>query len=157
MKKFILASLIAALTALPALAKDDSDSCGLGWQVTQKKTMSATTTRGTTNGFVPPTFGMTSGTIGCAKHDFAKKDQAAVIFASANFEPLMMEMAQGQGEYLTGFARTMGCSDAAVGEFSRAMQKNFNQVSSSKNSAELFYSAKEQINNNQALAALCSA
>ena len=42
-----------------------SDGCGLGSEVTQKKSLLATTTRGTTNGTIPPAFGMTSGTIGC--------------------------------------------------------------------------------------------
>ncbi|MFM8315218.1 MAG: DUF3015 family protein [Deltaproteobacteria bacterium] len=57
-----------------------TDSCGLGWQVTQKKSFLATTTRGTTNAFVPPTFGMTFGTIGCDKHSFAKNMVIRAVF-----------------------------------------------------------------------------
>lgn len=65
----LLGSVYAAQDTSPG----GSDGCGLGWEVTGEKTMLATTTRGTTNAFVPPTFGMTSGTIGCETHRFVQK------------------------------------------------------------------------------------
>ncbi len=138
MFKFVLvASLV--LGSFAASAASDSDSCGLGWQVTSKKTFSATTTRGTTNAVVPPTFGMTSGTIGCAQHGLVKADKKAIHFADANYENLMTEIAQGQGEYLTGFAATMGCSSS---EFSSALQSNFSEIVEGKTPADLVKKAQ---------------
>src|SRR4051812_42927982 len=87
---------------VPLAQQPDTDSCGLGWQVTQKKTLSAKTTRGTTNAFVPPTFGMTTGTIGCAQHPLSKRDVEGALYATTNFDELSVEMAEGQGEFLKG-------------------------------------------------------
>lgn len=73
MRKLVV---LAAVLALPALshARDTMDGCGLGWEVTSSETMIGTTTRGTTNAVVPPTFGMTTGTLGCKKLDIASND-----------------------------------------------------------------------------------
>lgn len=131
-----------------------SDSCGLGWQVTRSKTFLATTTRGTTNSFVPPTFGMTSGTIGCSQHDFAKNEENAARYAVNNSEALSIEMAQGQGEILAGFARTMGCSDAVIPAFGQTMQENYGAVAGQQG-IELFKSVKSRILSNAVLAASC--
>lgn len=158
MKKIIL--LIAAMTLATSsavLANSTSDGCGLGWEVTSKQTFIATTTRGTTNYFIPPTFGMTSGTMGCAKHDFAKRDQEAAVFASTNYEPLKLEMAQGQGEYLTGLARTMGCSDAVSADFGRMTQKNYDSLSNSASGVEMFKKVKNEVRKNPILASNCNA
>lgn len=148
MLKFVALVLLVSLSSV-ALAGSDSDSCGLGWQVTQKKTFSATTTRGTTNSVVPPTFGMTSGTIGCAQHGLVKLDKKQLHYADANFENLVAEMAQGQGEYLAGFASTMGCSDRDA--FASALQANYAQiVSGTSTPAELVKKVQVVINSNNA-------
>lgn len=138
---------------------DKGDGCGLGWQVTQKRTMLATTTRGTTNGFVPPTFGMTSGTIGCEQHSFAKEELPAATYAFNNFEPLTQEMAQGSGEYLSAFARTLGCSEAVESEFGRTMQSNYESIvgDESTSAVQMFQNVKAQIRGNAVLANGCNA
>lgn len=105
------------------------DGCGLGWQVTDKKTIIASVTRGTTNSVVPPSFGMSSGTLGCAKADFSKRDQEGVVYALSNYEPLSIDMAQGHGEYLEAFARTLGCNDAVVDAFGRMTQAKYGVIS----------------------------
>lgn len=144
MFKFVLIALLLAASSV-VMAENDSDSCGLGWQVTQKKTFSATTTRGTTNVVVPPTFGMSSGTIGCTQHSLVKADMKSLHYADANYENLMAEMAEGQGEYLTGFAASMGC--AADAEFSSAMQSHYSTLSSGSSAAELVKNVKFIIQN----------
>ena len=122
-----------------------TDGCGLGWQVTQKKTFSATTTRGTTNAVIPPTFGMTSGTIGCEQHSLVKAEMKQIHYADANYENLMNEIAEGKGEFLTGFAQTMGCKDSA--EFSSALQSQFGTISTANNAGELVRNVKAVIRN----------
>lgn len=135
-----------------------TDGCGLGWQVTQKKTMLGTTIRGTTNGVVPPTFGMTSGTMGCDKHDIAKNDMDAAKFAFNNQEPLTIEMAQGEGEYLVGFAKTLGCDDSAQGEFAKMTQENYESIVKEDQSAlTLLKNVKAEISKHPVLSASCRA
>lgn len=138
MFKYVLVASLA-LGSFAAFADPDSDSCGLGWQVTKKKTFSATTTRGTTNAVVPPTFGMTSGTMGCAQHSLVKNDMKPLHYADANYENLMAEIAQGQGEYLAGFATTMGCESS---EFTSALQSNFSEIVEGKTPADLVKKAR---------------
>lgn len=155
---YVFAALSMGIAAsIVAKADDTSSGCGLGWAVTKKVTLSGTTTRNTTHSTLPPTFGMTSGTSGCAQHSFAKKEQEAVLFAMANTDALSIEMAQGQGEYLQAFARTFGCKDNAGALFGEVVQKNYNAIFSEKNTngVDVFRNTQSQIRKNTALAAQC--
>ena len=108
--------VIAALLALPLVgqARDSMDGCGLGWEVTDGETMIATTTRSTTNQFVPPTFGMTTGTLGCKKLAFAANDKEAVNYVVNNYSNLKQQLAVGQGEYVEGLREVMNCDGLKV-------------------------------------------
>jgi len=142
--------VILFLISSTAFAQDHSagsDSCGLGWQVTKKKTFSATSTRGTTNSVIPPTFGMTSGTMGCEQHGLVKADMKSLHFADANFENLMAEIAEGQGEYLTGFIQMMGCKPSL--EVTSALQFNYSSISESATPGELVNKTKAIIRSNE--------
>ena len=155
MKKVIL--VLALTMASSAYAKDVGnmlsnkvkgadviDGCGLGWQVTESRTMMGTTTRGTTNMTVPASFGMTSGTMGCEKIDFAKKDQKPATFVATNFSNLKSELAEGGGDYVVGVVESFGCSNVA--ELSQKVQKNYSSVvASAKDAKELFYNLKKEI------------
>lgn len=150
-------ALDSSMSSGGTVEPDKGDGCGLGWQVTQKRSFLATTTRGTTNSFVPPTFGMTSGTIGCEQHSFAKEDRDAAVYAFNNLEPLTVEMAQGSGEYLSAFARTLGCSDSVQAEFGRMTQDNYSVITNAVNGAEMFHNVKAQMKKNSALVSGCRA
>lgn len=138
---------------------DKVDGCGLGWQITAKRTFLGTTTRGTTNAFVPPTFGMTSGTIGCDQLSLAKEDTNAAVYAFNNFDSIKIEMAEGQGEYLQGFAKTMGCNEAAYGAFGEMTQQNYRAIIGTENtsSTQMFKNVKSQIKQNPVLSSNCKA
>lgn len=160
----MIATMIGTMSAgifvsMDARAEDKSDGCGLGWQITKKTSFLATTTRTTTNAFVPPTFGMTSGTIGCSPHSFAKKDQSGVTYAMTNFDPLTLEMAQGGGEFLDGFARSMGCGDAVTGAFGRMTQQKYRAIvrDGKVTPVEMFQNVKDQIRKDPVLASSCNA
>lgn len=132
MKKILLLTIVLALPML-ASARDTMDGCGLGWEVTKGETMIATTTRGTTNAFVPPTFGMTSGTLGCKKLQFAKKDQESAEYVTANFANLKQELAMGNGEYVDGLFEVMNCRNA------KSIKKDYNKVvAPAANGVELY-------------------
>ena len=137
-------ALVLSLLPLVSFAEDTVDSCGLGWEVMEDKTLLGTSVRATTNYFVPPSFGMTSGTMGCDKHEIASKDMEKAKYAVTNFETLKLEMAAGQGETLDAFAQVMGCESQ---NFSKMTEDNFNQIYSSSET-----SAVEMFKNVQALA-----
>lgn len=156
MKKVLLASVIvlasvfaqAKMAAKETMggARDSLDGCGLGWQVTESRTMIGTTTRGTTNAFVPPAFGMTSGTIGCEQIAFAKNDQEAASFVATNYQTLKSELAIGQGEYVSAMIQSFGCSSANVPSISSDLQKKYDSVvAPTQNATELFSNLKAEI------------
>jgi len=155
MKKLMLVLVSGLFVGVAAQAADGggSDGCGLGWQVTQKKSLIATTTRGTTNAVVPPTFGMTSGTIGCDQHSFARRDVPAAQFVATNYDALMMDMAQGEGEALQALAHTMGCNNAAA--FGEMTRREFSSLTENADSLELVRRLREEAAKNVALG--CSA
>ncbi len=135
--KLVLMFVAMFAVVAPVFAADGggSDGCGLGWQVTNKKSMLATTTRGTTNAFVPPTFGMTSGTIGCDQHTFAKNEMPAVNYVATNQDSIMIDIASGGGENLAALAQAMGCSGSA----GLAQEAQANYSSLVNVSSEQFY------------------
>jgi hypothetical protein len=137
----------------------ETDGCGLGWQVTKKKTLSAVTTRGTINVSVPPTFGMTSGTLGCAQHPLTQRDVDGARYAFNNFDVLSIEMAEGQGEFLTGFARTLGCDDASLEAFSHMTQSHYRSIMNEGKATriEMFDNIKTEMRNDPVLSARCNA
>lgn len=155
--KTILLLCAFLLVSVAAFADDQSDGCGLGWKVTSRSSLFGTTTRGTTNMTLPRTFSMTSGTSGCDRHSFAQKKQDAVMFATVNQESLMIEMAQGKGEYLEGFARAFGCSDKASAAFAQLTQTHYQTVTAggSANGVEMAEHVYNEIQKERALSAQC--
>ena len=119
-----------------AMHSSGSDSCGLGWAVTKEKTLSATSTRGTTNGFLPPTLGMTSGTIGCDRHSIAQKDVETIRYITTYFDLLKYEMALGSGELLSGLALLMERSDK--GCFAKVLHSHYGKIVPDRTPLEVF-------------------
>ncbi len=140
---FMFVSMSFAGTSAPG----GSDACGLGWEVTSKKTMSATTTRGTTNAFVPPTFGMTSGTIGCEQHGLVMKDKEQIHYVDANLEHILQDLALQESEslYLEGLAEVMGLKYGE--EFRSSLQSHLAELSTLRGNPVLFLEeAKNSLN-----------
>lgn len=135
MSKFSFSIVAALLASMVSHAADTLDGCGLGWQVTDKKSYTATTTRATTNVVVPPTFGMTTGTMGCDKLEVGANEQKGMNYVATNFEVLKTELAMGQGEYVDGMIDAMGCS-ANAGAKVQSQYKTV--VAPAKNAVELY-------------------
>lgn len=140
------------LTGVPFLAfagddmePDKSDGCGLGWQVMDNKSIVATIVRGTTNVSVPPTFGMSTGTIDCEQHSLVKNEKKSIYYTESNFENLLAEMSEGKGEYLNGFANVLGCKDQKA--FSQMSQRNYGKIvpQSDVTPSQLLQNVKNQI------------
>ena len=141
--RIIIFTLAALLMGPSVFAKDSFDGCGLGWEVTQDKTVIATTTRGTTNAIVPPIFGMTTGTIGCDQFDgLAMNEKAGAEYVAKNYETIRAELAMGQGEYLEATAQSLNCDSASFGSH---VQKNYEGVvAPTKNGVELYNNLKAE-------------
>jgi len=135
MRKYLLLALVVSLPAL-SHARDTMDGCGLGWEVTDSETMIGTTTRGTTNQTVPPSFGMTTGTLGCKQLSFAANEKEAVNYVVSNFTNLKQQLAVGQGEYVEGLNEVMNCNGQAI-------QRSYQTVvAPAQNGVELYKNLK---------------
>ena len=99
---------------------------------------------------------MTLGTSGCAQHSIVKNDAKGIHFAEANLNQLAIEMARGNGEFVTGFSSVFGCQNSRA--FGSMVQANYETVLPSANTSgvELYNNVKAQIKNNASLAASCS-
>lgn len=141
--KQMITILAATLLSASVFAQDTFDGCGLGWEVTQDKTVIATTTRGTTNAFVPPSFGMTTGSLGCDEFTgIAMNDRSSAEYVAKNFETIRAELATGQGEYVDATAQSFNCDSQAFGKH---MQKNYDGVvAPSANGIELYNNLKAE-------------
>ena len=102
---------------------------------------------------------MTFGTSNCQKHDIVKKDMEQIYYTEANREYLVIEMAQGGGEYVDTYAKVMGCSDNSVQEFGRTIRQNYSKIVPTSNTpaADVLQNVKKQIRSNFVLAMTCSA
>lgn len=133
----IVAVAFALIPMSPAMADIKSDTgpgCGLGkllWgeaasghnKIVQQ--VLAATTNGTLGN---QTFGITSGTSGCTNDGMVKNDQKVIVFASANFENLKQEMAQGGGEYLSSLATLMDIPAEHQGVFFSMTQERYTSL-----------------------------
>lgn len=147
--KCFAVSLSLSIFSLVAQAEDKSSGCGLGWKVVNRHSLLSSYTRGITNASTSSTSGMTSGTSGCDQHSLVSNDKKDIHYAEANFHALMTEMAQGQGEFLKGFALVMGCASGQTDDFSRAAQKNYRGLfpAQGTNPSELVNTMKATLSN----------
>lgn len=116
----------AAFAANP----DTGPGCGLGklaWgDFKGQKQIAPQVMMATTNGtFGSQTFGISFGTSGCTNDGVVMRTELVHAFASATFENLQQEMAQGQGEHLTSLATLLGVPPAYHKEFFILAQENY--------------------------------
>ena len=154
MKKII--ALMALVATSSVFAADSSSGCGMGYEVAPKQSLVSSSTRSIVNATFSSTIAMTLGTSGCAKHSIVKNDAKGIHFAEANMNVLALEMARGNGEFVSGFASVYGCSNTEA--FGSMVQSNYETVLPASNTSgvELYNNVKSQIKNNAALAATCS-
>jgi len=158
MTKLIIVLLGAFVLSTSALAADSSSGCGMGWYVVKNNSLLSSALRTTTNGlFLNATFGMTFGTSNCAKHSIVQRDKEDLYFAESNKEYLAIELAEGSGEYVATFARTLGCSERAIPAFGEQVRSQYGQVlpSSETTPGELLQNIRSVIGQDPYLAAEC--
>ncbi|MDP3295851.1 MAG: DUF3015 domain-containing protein [Nevskia sp.] len=120
---------IAAVSLLPfgsAFAAQDI-GCGLGTQLMKDQNGLIFRVLGaTTNGFFGnQTFGITSGTLGCAKNGVVAENARRSMFAATNVDQLSAEIAAGEGETLATLAALYKVDAADVAAFYALAQSQY--------------------------------
>jgi hypothetical protein len=126
MKKYLMITVLAAMAG-NAYADNNNVGCGWGSMVFDGKSdktsqVLAATTNGT---FGNQTFGITSGTAGCAQNATVKRYSAVSSFMAANVDKVAHDMSVGKGESLDTLASLMGMSSEDKVEFSHMVKTNF--------------------------------
>lgn len=88
----------------------------------------AVTTNGTSGN---QTFGITSGTSGCAKPAKFVSNDKANEFVAGNMDALALDISNGQGEALTTLATLLNVSNPET--FNTVLQANFDKIYTSEN------------------------
>ncbi|MBI3562822.1 MAG: DUF3015 domain-containing protein [Gammaproteobacteria bacterium] len=129
MQKYLtLIALSLAAIATNAYAADANNvGCGVGSLVFDGKSdkpsqILAATTNGSSYN---QTFGISSGTLGCAQNATVKTYAAVSSFMTANLDKLAHDMSVGQGESLDTLATLMGMSSEHKVLFNQLLKDNF--------------------------------
>ncbi len=127
--KLVFAALLAA-TPMFASAAPNNVGCGLGTMVFNGQSgifpqILAATTNGT---FGNQTFGISTGTLGCAKDGVVQNPVKVSLFIDNNMDRLAQEMSVGEGETLNSLAELIGIDAAQKTAFFRATKEHFAQI-----------------------------
>lgn len=130
MKKIILSALVGVMYVGSATAAPNNVGCGWGSQIFEGKggafnSVMAVTTNHTSGS---QTFGISSGTAGCAKDGVIQKYAAADAFMGNNVDKVARDMSVGQGEALETLADAMGIKDADKARFFEVAKANFDAI-----------------------------
>ncbi len=132
--------------------------CGLGSLIIKSNTklmqLFAVTTNGT---FASQTFGITSGTSNCTAHGLVKNEKEQIIYAEANYQHLISDMARGSGETLDTLASMMGCEENSIPAIGELTRSNYEKIVSPNGASavKVLDAIKGEIKNNQKLAVSC--
>ncbi|CAA6817601.1 MAG: Unknown protein [uncultured Sulfurovum sp.] len=126
---------IAAATTILVTASfaNPNTGCGLGNEVISNQDsvlmqVFAATTNGTSGN---QTFGITSGTSGCAKPAKFVSNDRANEFVAGNMDVLALDISNGQGEALSTLATLLNISNPDT--FATVLQANFDKIYTSSN------------------------
>ena len=139
------------LVAGAASAADKSNvGCGIGTQIFEgKEGVLSQACAATTNGlFGNQTFGITSGTLDCAKPASFTSNERLNKFVGDNMANLALDMSKGSGEYLTTLAVLMDVPVEERAELYHVLQANFAKIYTSPSVTQI-----DVLNNIEALLA----
>ena len=132
MKKTLFIVATTALLTTASFANENT-GCGLGNKVISNQDsvlmqVFAATTNGTSGN---QTFGITSGTSGCAKPAKFVSNDKANSFVAENMDMLALDISNGQGEALETLATLLNVSNTNT--FTSTLQANFDKIYTSSN------------------------
>ena len=161
-KKFFVSLVaITSLGSNSAYAADGSSGCGVGWYIFKENSLVSSYSRSITNTFLGNTFSMTSGTSNCAKHSIVYNEKRGLHFVESNADSLEIAIASGEGQFLQGFAESMGCPNTVTEEFATTLQSGYTQIYSSHevngwvDTAGLYNKIRSVLNQNSVLRNQC--
>ncbi len=133
------ALLLAGAFMLPSSAVaqsyDTNVGCGLGnmlfKEIGQDKTLFQILAVTTNGFFFNQTFGITSGTLGCAQPSMFVENEKVLRFVADNMDTLAQDIAAGNGEALSTLAELMEIPAEQRPVFFSKLQENFNGIYSS--------------------------
>lgn len=116
-----------------ALAASNNVGCGIGSTIFKGQSgvapqILAVTTNGS---FGNQTFGITSGTLGCATDGVVDNPVKVSMFIDTNMDKLAQDMSVGNGEALNSLADLMGIEDAVKARFFSMTKAHFSEIISS--------------------------
>jgi hypothetical protein len=119
---------------------DTGPGCGLGklvWSdAGNQKAIAPQVLQSTTNGTSgSQTFGISTGTSGCTNDGTVMGEYKVNFFASANYDNLSKEMAQGGGEHLASLGELMGVPEESLPEFFALAQSRYPSFAASSDSS----------------------
>jgi hypothetical protein len=130
MKKIIFTALLGVMYVGSASAAPNNVGCGWGSQIFEGKSgvansIMAFTTNHTSGS---QTFGISSGTAGCAQDGVIQQYAAADAFMGNNVDKVARAMSVGQGEALETLADALGIKDADKAHFFDVAKVNFDTI-----------------------------
>ncbi|MCX6128757.1 MAG: DUF3015 family protein [Proteobacteria bacterium] len=158
----LLASIFVSILFLcngMAKAADGSSGCGPAWYILKENTLLSSFARSLTNGFLSPvvTFGMTSGTSNCAKHNIVEEEFRSLHFATQSFDILRQDIARGAGQHLNAYLASFGCNALARQNLAGKLQEAFqDDLYLTSNPQDLVDSTRFFISASSALQSSCS-
>lgn len=126
MKSLALALVLALLPAGIALADHDI-GCGVGTNAMKgQKGLGPKLAGSCTNGLTFQSISITFGLVGCnGRNEVTTADAELRKFASGNFDRLLRDMANGEGETLAAFSLLLGVPEVDQGRFFAFAQGHF--------------------------------
>ena len=126
-----LALAVSSVLMLPtfALATPSVGGCGLGsklfaGQAGVAPQVLAVTTNGVSGN---QTFGISTGTLGCAQDGIVQTNWKTAMFIDANTTKLARDMSVGEGETLESLASLLGVEEAEKEMFFKTSQENLSK------------------------------
>lgn len=132
MKKLAIIIALALMLGLPgvAFAAKGAQSCGIGPEVIGGKGIVSQVLVQYTNVTLLPSnaVSVTAGTSGCGYSDVVQKDAPRLQYVHFNYDNLAEDAAKGEGVYISGFTRIMGCSEDAGALLTRKVHDQFTDL-----------------------------
>jgi len=128
--KIAMAAMLAVLPVGASLAASNNVGCGVGTMIFEGQSgvapqVLAVTTNGTLGN---QTFGISSGTVGCATDGVVSQPAKVAMFIDTNLDKLAYDMAVGQGEALESLANLIGVQDADKKVFFETVKAHYGEI-----------------------------
>jgi hypothetical protein len=130
-KSLLAASALLAIAPMGAtLAAPNNVGCGVGTIIFNGQTgVAPQVLAATTNGILGnQTFGISSGTLGCARDGVVQNPVRVSMFINNNMDRLARDMATGQGETLEAMANLIGIDQAHKAAFFSLTKQHFAEI-----------------------------